>query len=259
MIQHKIFCVQTSAGWCLQTCIHHVPEILPHPTLLFLFTNNFWTDPWDCFAHPTHFKHKPRNLHHHQHLQHPPQIPSPPLPTPSTTPLPPINTINNTITSTTYHQNHQQKHHQQHHLQHHRPWAMLEVCSLSRKFKSIPIWATIKTLISMDGFMDDSLMILILILISMVPTQECNELGRLITHLPHQVESDVFSRTIVEVQNKSIPNVLDFVYSTLASVNKHRWPAPHPLDVRYHSVLDEPSTELIIIISDFTLICHFIL
>jgi hypothetical protein len=51
---------------------------------------------------------------------------------------------------------------------------------------------------------------------------------------------------------------LDFVYSILASVNKHRWPAPHPLDVHYHSVLDEPSTELIIIISDFTLICHFI-
>jgi hypothetical protein len=42
-----------------------------------------------------------------------------------------------------------------------------------------------------------------------------------ITHLPHQVESDVFSRTIVEVQNKSIPNVLQFVYSILASVNKH--------------------------------------
>jgi hypothetical protein len=40
---------------------------------------------------------------------------------------------------------------------------------------------------------------------------------------------------------------LDFVYSILASVNKHRWPAPHPLDVRYHLVLDEPSTELIIV------------
>lgn len=38
-----------------------------------------------------------------------------------------------------------------------------------------------------------------------------------------------FSRTIVEVQNKSIPNVLDFVNSTLASVNKHQRPAPHPL------------------------------
>lgn len=52
----------------------------------------------------------------------------------------------------------------------------------------------------------------------MVATQECNELGKLITHL----ESDVFSRTIVEVQNKSIPDELDFVYSILASVNKHR-------------------------------------
>ncbi len=77
--------------------------------------------------------------------------------------------------------------------------------------------------------MDDSLMIFILILFSMVTTQECNELGRLITHLPHQVESDVFSRTIVEVQNKSIPNVLDFVNSTLTSVNKHQRPAPHSL------------------------------
>jgi hypothetical protein len=74
----------------------------------------------------------------------------------------------------------------------------------------------------MDGLMDDSLMILFLFhFFSIVPTQECNELGRLITHLPHQVESGVFSRTIVEVQNKSIPNVLDFVYSILASVNKH--------------------------------------